>query len=76
MVHCRVFGKEVKERVVELGHLVSQAVIVGVALLVAGTATLIFSVVASWTAGIVVAVFLAVVLTVLLVILPRRYDPN
>jgi hypothetical protein len=49
---------------------------VGVALLVAGTATLIFSVVASWTAGIVVAVFLAVVLTVLLVILPRRYDPN
>jgi hypothetical protein len=76
MVHRRVFGKEVKDRVVELGHLVSQLVIAGIALLVAGTATLIFSVVASWTAGIVVAVCLAVVLSVLLVVLPWRYEPD
>ncbi len=54
MLHRRVFGDHVKERVVEVGHLVSQAVIVGVALLVVGTAALIFSVVVSWTVGFVV----------------------
>jgi hypothetical protein len=76
MMHRRVFGKQVKDRVVELGHLLSQLVIAGVSLLVAGTATLIFSVVVSWAAGMVVAACLVVVLSILLAVVPRRLDPD
>jgi hypothetical protein len=76
MVHRRVFGKRVKDRVVGLGHVVSQLVIAGVALLVVGTATLIFSVVMTWTAGVLVAVSLSVVFTGLLVLLPSRFNPG
>jgi hypothetical protein len=74
MLHRRVFGEHVKDRVVEVGHVVSQLVIVGVSVLVAGIATLIFSVVASWTAGLVVAAFLVVVLVTLLGVVPRRLE--
>ena len=45
MLHRRVFGDHVKERVVKVGHLLSQVVIVGIALLIVGTVILIFSVV-------------------------------
>jgi Family of unknown function (DUF6328) len=76
MLHRRVFGEHVKERVVAVGHVVSQVVIAAVALLVIGTATLIFSVVAGWTAGVVVAVGLALVLGVLLGVMPRRIEPR
>ena len=76
MLHRRVFGEHVKERVVAVGHLVSQVVIAAVALLVIGTATLIFSVVAGWTAGVLVAVGLALVLGVLLGVMPRRIEPR
>jgi hypothetical protein len=76
MLHRRVFGQHVKERVVAVGHVVSQVVIAGVAVLVIGTATLIFSVVASWTAGLLVAVGLAVVLGVLLGVMPQRIEPR
>src|ERR1700754_2336289 len=55
MLHRRVFGQHVKERVVVVAHVVSQAVVAAVAVLVTGTATLIFSVVVDWTAGILVA---------------------
>src|SRR5215216_4170714 len=34
MLHRRVFGDHVKERVVKVGHLLSQVVIVGIALLI------------------------------------------
>ena len=76
MLHRRVFGDHVKERVVEAGHLVSQAVIVAIALLMTGTATLIFSVVLSWTVGLVVGVALLVVMGVLLLVVPRRLEPH
>jgi hypothetical protein len=76
MLHRRVFGEHVKERVVAVGHVVSQVVIAAVALLVIGTATLIFSVVAGWTAGVLVAVGLALVLGVLLGVMPRRIEPR
>lgn len=76
MLHRRVFGDHVKERVVEVGHLVSQAVIVAIALLVTGVATLIFSVVVSWTVGFVVGATLVVVLVVLLLVVPRRLEPR
>jgi hypothetical protein len=76
MLHRRVFGEHVKQRVVEVGHLVAQAVIVAIGLLVVGMATLIFSVVASWAAGIAVGVVLAVVLVVVLGVLPNRLDPR
>jgi hypothetical protein len=74
MLHRRLFGEHVKGRVVEVGHVLSQVVIVGVAVLVTGTATLIFSVVLSWTAGIVVAACLAVVLAFLLGVVPKHFD--
>jgi len=76
MLHRRVFGQHVKERVVAVGHVMSQVVITAVAFLVTGTATLIFSLVAGWTAGIVVAVGLGVALAVLLGFLPRRLQPR
>jgi hypothetical protein len=76
MLHRRVFGQHVKERVVAVGHVMSQVVITAVAFLVTGTATLIFSLVAGWTAGIVVAVGLALALGVLLGVLPRRLQPR
>ncbi len=72
MLHRRVFGEHVKDRVVRVGHVVSQVVIGAVALLVTGTATLIFSVVISWAAGLVTGLLLLVVLVALLVVLPRR----
>lgn len=74
MIHRRVFGEHVKQRVVEVGHVVSQVVIAGVAVLVTGTATLIFSVVAGWTAGLVVAAVLVVVLGALLGVVPTRFE--
>lgn len=76
MMHRRVFGEHVKGRVVRVGHVVAQIVIAAIAVLVVGMATLIFSVVVSWTAGIVVAAFLVVVLGVLLGVLPSRLDPG
>ena len=76
MLHRRVFGDHVKDRVVEVGHVMSQVVIGAVALLVTGTATLIFSVVVSWTAGLVAGVVLLTVLVALLVVLPRRLEPR
>jgi hypothetical protein len=76
MLHRRVFGEHVKERVVAVGHTLSQVVIAAVAVLVTGTATLIFSVVVSWTAGILVALGLAVVLGVLLGVVPQRMQPR
>ena len=76
MMHRRVFGEHVKGRVVRVGHVVAQIVIAAIAVLVVGMATLIFSVVVSWTAGIVVAAFLVVVLGVLLGVLPSRLGPG
>jgi hypothetical protein len=76
MLHRRVFGDHVKDRVVEVGHVMSQVVIGAVALLVTGTATLIFSVVVSWTAGLVAGAVLLSVLVALLVVLPRRLEPR
>ncbi|HEX3929819.1 MAG TPA: DUF6328 family protein [Nocardioides sp.] len=75
MLHRRVFGEHVKERVVRVGHVLSQVVVAGVAVLVTGTATLIFSVVVDWGAAIVVAACLAIVLGMLLGVLPDRLDP-
>jgi hypothetical protein len=76
MLHRRVFGDHVKERVVKVGHLLSQVVIVGIALLIVGTSVLIFSVVTSWTAGLVAGAALAVVLVTLLGVIPRRLEPH
>ena len=76
MLHRKVFHEHVKERVVALGHVLSQVVIAAIAVLIVGTATLIFSVVASWTAGFVAGAGLAVVLTTLLAVVPRALDPR
>jgi len=76
MLHRRVFREHAKDRVVTVGHVVAQVVIAAIAVLVVGMASLIFSVVVNWTAGIAVAVFLVIVLGVLLGVLPKRLDPE
>ena len=76
MLHRRVFGDHVKERVVQVGQVLSQVVIVAVAVLIVGTSVLIFSVVASWTAAAVAGVGLTVVLVALLGVVPRHLEPN
>ena len=76
MLHRRVFGDHVKDRVVETGQLLSQVVIVAVALLIVGTSVLIFSVVTSWTVALVVGAVLAVVMVTLLGVVPRRLEPH
>jgi Family of unknown function (DUF6328) len=76
MLHRRVFGDHVKERVVAVGHLFSQVVICAIALLITGTVTLIFSVVVSWTVGFVAGGGVAVVLTTLLGVIPRWAEPT
>lgn len=70
MVHRRVFGQHVKERVVAAGHAFLQVVMVLLALIIVGISTLIFSVVRSWAEALVVAVVSAAVLVGLLLVVP------
>ena len=70
MIHRRVFGQRVKDRVVSAGHAFLQVVMVLLALIIVGISTLIFSVVIGWEAALVVAVATGAVLTVLLVVVP------
>lgn len=74
MLHRRVFRERRKDRVVALGHVMIQVVMGAVALLIVGMSVLIFSVVATWTAGILAGAALAVVLAFLLVVVPRRLE--
>jgi hypothetical protein len=76
MLHRRVFREHVKDRVVETGQVLSQVVIGAVAVLIVGTSVLIFSVVTSWPTALVAGAALAVVLTTLLVVVPRHLDPR
>jgi hypothetical protein len=76
MLHRRVFGDHVKERVVAVGHVLSQVVIVAIALLITGTVVLIFSVVVSWAVGFVAGAGVAVALATLLGVVPRVLDPS
>jgi hypothetical protein len=76
MLHRRVFGAHVKERVVGIGHLFSQVVIGAIAVLISGTVTLIFSVVVSWTAGFVAGGGVALVLAMLLGGIPLWAEPR
>lgn len=70
MVHRRVFGQRVKDRVVASGHIFLQVVMTLLALIIVGITTLIFSVVLDWSAGVTVAVAMGAALTVLLLVLP------
>jgi len=76
MLHRRVFGEHVKDRVVNVGHLMIQLVMGAIALLIVGMGTLIFSVVIDWTAGLVAGAGLAVALVILLVVVPWRLQPD
>ena len=76
MLHRRVFGDHVKERVVAVGHVLSQVVIVAIALLITGTVTLIFSVVVSWATGFVAGAGVTVTLATLLGVVPRWLEPS
>jgi hypothetical protein len=76
MLHRRVFGDHVKDRVVAVGQVCSQVVIAAIAVLISGTVTLIFSVVVSWTAGLVAGAGVALVLATLLGLLPRWAEPT
>ena len=70
MIHRRVFGEQVKDRVVASGHLFLQVVMALLALIIIGISTLIFSVVLGWEAALVVAAGSAVVLVLLLIVVP------
>jgi hypothetical protein len=70
MVHRRVFGQRVKDRVVAAGHAFLQVVMVLLALIIVGICTLIFSVVIGWDAALVVAIASGAVLAVLLIVVP------
>ena len=72
MLHRRVFRERRKDRVVALGHQMIQVVMGAVGLLIIGMSVLIFSVVTTWTVGVVVAALLALVLVLLLVVVPHR----
>jgi hypothetical protein len=72
ILHRRLFGRHLKQRVVVVGHVMSQLVIALVALLFTGTAALIFWVVVDLTAAVILSVVLLVVLALLLVVLPER----
>jgi hypothetical protein len=76
MLHRRVFGDHVKERVVAVGHVLSQVVIVAIAFLITGTVTLIFSVVVSWAAGLLAGAGVAIALGTLLGVVPRLLEPT
>ena len=76
MLHRRVFGDHVKDRVVEVGQVLSQAVMAAVALLIVGTSVLIFSVVTTWPVALVAGAGLTIVLVTLLGVLPRRLEPH
>jgi hypothetical protein len=76
MLHRRVFGDHVKDRVVAVGQVCSQVVIAAIAVLISGTVTPIFSVVVSWTAGLVAGAGVALVLATLLGLLPRWAEPT
>jgi hypothetical protein len=76
MMHRRVFRAGVKDRVVAVGHAMVQVVMTAIALLAIGMAVLIFSVVVSWTAGVVVGVALAIVLAIQLWVVPSRLAPR
>ncbi len=70
VVHRRVFGEHVKDRVVATGHALTQVVMALLAMILVGISTLIFSVVAGWTAALVVAGVAIVALVALLVVVP------
>ena len=70
MLHRRVFREHRKDRVVGVGHVLIQVVMGAVALMIVGMVVLIFSVVATWSAGLIAGIALAVVLGALLVLVP------
>ncbi len=72
MVHRRVFGQRIKVQVVRVGHVLAQVMIVLLGLLIVGICMLIFSVVVSWTAALVVGAVFVIVLTGLLVLVPWK----
>jgi hypothetical protein len=74
MLHRRVFRAHLKNRVVAVGHVMIQVVMAAITLLIVGMAVLIFSVVISWTAGLVAGAALAVVLGCLLLVVPLRLE--
>lgn len=70
MVHRRLFGELVKDRVVATGHALAQTVSALLGLLLVGIVTLVFSVTVSWPAALVAGGAAAAVLLVLLVGVP------
>ncbi|NYD40790.1 DUF6328 family protein [Nocardioides panaciterrulae] len=71
-VHRRLSGAHIKERVVDSGHRIVQAVIGMLSLMILGIVTLVFDVVIDRTISVLVAACVGVILLLLLVVLPRR----
>lgn len=71
-VHRRLSGEHVKERVVVTAHRLVHLVLLGVSILIAGMALLIFDVVVDRTVAVAVSAGLLVYLVSVLVLLPSR----
>jgi hypothetical protein len=69
-LHRRVFREHDKSQIVRVGQVLSQVVIAAIALLITGVATLIFSVVTSWSVALPIGACVFVILAGLLVGLP------
>jgi hypothetical protein len=70
IVHRRLFGEQVKDRVVATGHVLSQTVTALLALLLVGIVTLVFSATLGWGPALVAGAAACVVLLLLLVVAP------
>jgi hypothetical protein len=70
-IHRRLSGRQVKDRLVSASHLIVRTVLVLMGLLVAGIVTFVFDVVVDRASAVVVGGALAVLLTTLLVVVPR-----
>jgi hypothetical protein len=70
VVHRRLFGEQVKDRVVATGHVLSQTVTALLALLLVGIVTLVFSATLGWGPALVAGAAACVVMLLLLVVAP------
>lgn len=71
-IHRRLFRKRLKETLVDSANVLTKVALAGVGLLSAGTAALVFDVVAGRTAGLTAGGILLALLLILMVYVPSR----
>jgi len=69
-IHRRLFGEHIKDRLVRAAHLLMHGVLAGIVLLISGITLLVFDVVTDRALALSMALFMLVVLTCLVVLVP------